>query len=233
LEAVKSFALGQRGADDLRMRAANLAVQHGLLPSGVIKLWVRGAWSEVMLIHTEISPEAEEWDAPPKARRLAEKAFYALQDGDYAKAEQLLKEALQLAPDDPRLLNNLGQAYKLQGRDEEHRRLMQQIREQHPDYFFGIVEAARECIARNELDKATELLAPLWQKKKMHVSEIAVLCSAQIELYLKQGNRDLARSCFNILEQIYPDHPNVEVFRARLEPKDFSWLLRKPFPRWR
>lgn len=227
LAAVKNFATGQRGSDSLRMRAANIAIKHDLLSAGLVKMWIRGAWNEVMLINTEISVEPEEWGIPAKAKRLAEKAHHRLLDGDYEYAERLLQEALRLAPNDPRILNNLGQAYKAQGRDNEHRRLMQQIREQNPDYSFGIINEARECLARNEVDKAIELLAPLWQKKKMHISEMAILCTAQIEVHLKRGDYDAARSCFNLLEQVYPDHPNVEILRARLQKLDVTQMLRQ------
>lgn len=229
LAALKDFALGQRGSDSLRLRAAHQVSQHGLIPAGEMTIWTQGAWNQVLLINTEITAEMGEWNVPGKARRLAEKGYYELSAGKAGRAEQLFIEALKLAPGDPRLLNNLAQAYNMQGRKDEYRQLRQQIYAEHPDYFFGIVQAAQDHIEHGELEQAQDLLTPLLQQKKLHFSEFATLMTAQIQLYLKQGKRDLARSSFNMLEQVYPDHPNVEALRLSVSPPDFSQLMRKPF----
>jgi tetratricopeptide (TPR) repeat protein len=232
LEHVKSFALGQRGSDQLRIHAANLAVKHQLLPAGALSMWTQGAWHEILLIQTEISGEPTEWNVPAKAKRLAEKAHHELRAGKTQSAERLINEALKLAPGDPRLLHSLAQAYKLQGRNTEYQQLWRQVHEQYPDYFFGIIDAAMAHLENHELDQAQTLLTNLLQRRKLHISEMAALCLAQIELALKQGKRELARSSLRILEQVYPEHPSLEALRARVEPPDFSQLFRKPLG-WR
>jgi hypothetical protein len=42
LAALRDFALGQRGPDSLRMRAAQVAVEGRLIPPGAIRFWVQG-----------------------------------------------------------------------------------------------------------------------------------------------------------------------------------------------
>jgi tetratricopeptide (TPR) repeat protein len=231
LEAVKQFALGQRGSDQLRMRAAQLAVEEGLLPAGEIRMWMQGEWRDLLLMAMEITGEPAESNIPSKAKQLFLRAWRCLQDNHGAEAEILLKEAREIAPNDPSILNNLAAAYKLQGRKEEYHQLAQEIHEKHPDYFFGCIQMAGIYGERGEMDKAKELLDPLLQRKKLHVSEMAALCSAQIELLLKEGRRDSARSWFQIFEQVCPEHPHLEIFRPRVQKLDWRQLLNLPFGR--
>jgi tetratricopeptide (TPR) repeat protein len=229
LEAVKKFALGQRGSDRLRMRAAQLACEEGLLPAGEIRMWMRGEWVETLLIATQITSEPEKSRLPGKAQNLFEKALYCLRDNNGAEAERLLNQVREIAPDDPSVLNNLAVAYKLQKRDEEYLQLAQQLYNQHPDYFFGCINMAEIYLKRGEIEKAREMLVALFQRKKMHVSEMVALCSLQIMLELKAGRRDAARSWFDIFEKIDPEHPNLEILRARIYKPDLQQLLKFPF----
>jgi Flp pilus assembly protein TadD len=229
LDAVKQFALGQRGSDQMRMRAAQLVVEEGLLPAGEIRMWMRGEWIETLLMAMEISGEPVESKIPTKAQKLFIRAHHCLQENNGAEAETLLNQAREIAPDDPSVLNNLAVAYKLQGRKEEYQQLAQQIHEQHPDYFFGRIAMAEIYCKREETEKAKEILNPLLQRKKLHVSEMAALCGAQIELQLKEGRRDSARSWFDIFEQVCPEHPSLEILRHRVYKPDWRQLLNLRF----
>jgi hypothetical protein len=50
LAALWDFALGQRGPDAMRNRAAQAASEAGLLPAGPVRLWLDGKWREVLLM---------------------------------------------------------------------------------------------------------------------------------------------------------------------------------------
>lgn len=231
METVKNFALGQRGSDQQRFQAAQMAVKAGLLPSGEICMWSLGKQTTFILLNTEITGEPVPWKIPPQARQLAEKAMKQLQQGRGYEAEQLLNQALKLAPGDIRLRNNLAATYKLQRRTAEYERMIEQIYAEDPDYFFACAQMAELLIERGQTEEATRMIIPLSMLKKMHFSEMAMLCTVHIELALKEGRRDTARSWLDIFERVYPDHHNVKALRFRVEGPRISDLLGNPFRR--
>lgn len=54
LQALRDFALGQRGPDELRIRAAQELSRDGLLPEGPVRTWVKGRWQELSHYQFEI-----------------------------------------------------------------------------------------------------------------------------------------------------------------------------------
>jgi tetratricopeptide (TPR) repeat protein len=144
LVMLHDFALSQQGSDKTRMEAAQAATEAGLLPSGLpARMWIKGEWLDVMMLGFEISFEPDEENRmPPRGERLAASAHEELKYGDPVKAEQLLKQAIEIAPDVPSLLNNLAAAYATQGKIDESHNLVAEVRRRFPDYFFGITNEA-------------------------------------------------------------------------------------------
>lgn len=215
LEALKDFALGQRGPDQLRLEAAQFLVEEGLLPSGSTRMWVEGEWRELLLLDFEIHGEPEH-DFSPRVEKLAVNAMIALRDEDGERAERALKQALALEPETPELQNNLAMAYEMQGRFEEAEALVEQVYERHPDYLFARVGVARLSIRRGEVERARELLDPLLHQSRMHFSEFDAFCAAQVDLHLAEKNKNAARSWFEMWESSDPDNPKLDQFRLRL-----------------
>lgn len=218
LKMVRDFALGPKGSDKLRFEAARIAQEHDLIPSGEVKFWNKGVLADVLILNMEIKTQPEN-KLNPKAIRLYSKAYELLADGDGVSAERILKQALEIAPDSPTLLNNLAAAYEQQGRKHEFRQLVLQIYEKHPDYLFGCINRAKLYVHEKEYDKAGELLRPLLKRKQMHITELCALCEGFILFYYKQGNRDAARSWLGMLEQNDPDHRGIEHWKAKLNPQ--------------
>ena len=217
LAMLKEFAFGQRGPDQARLDAAQIVNQAGLLPSGPVRLWMRGEWQELLLLGFEIYPEPE--GANPHSARVTqwlEEATLALRAGDVKRAEPLLRQALAEEPDAPDLLNNLAAAYSLQGRRQESEALVREIHARHPDYFFGRANLARLLAQAGDYDRARELLDPLLQQKRLHITEFDSLCAAEIDLFLAQGNLDAARTWFSMWESADTDSPMLEQFRRRI-----------------
>jgi tetratricopeptide (TPR) repeat protein len=215
LAALSDFALGQRGPDEMRFQAAQAAANAGLLPPGPMRLWQDGEWREILLLGFEIHGEPLTHHRPP-VEQWALEAMQALRDGDSVEAERLLKQALEIEPDQPDLLNNLAAAYELQGRTPESRAMLRQIHEQHPDYLFARTGLARLHVQNGQLEEARALLEPLWTKKRWHFSEYASFCSAQIELLLAEGNREAAQSWLEMWADADPDHPDLRRYRGIL-----------------
>ena len=215
LSALRDFALGQRGPDKLRLRAVEFLVRVDVLPAGKTRLWREGRWTELLTYGFELHEEIRRVHSP-RVEHLACKAAEALHESEGERAESYLTQALEIEPDAPDLLNNLTAAYRFQDRYEEAERLVLDIYERFPDYFFGRVNMANLYIEDKELQKAKGLLEPLLQNKRLHVSEFAALCEGYIQLCLAERNFDAARSWLDMWENVDPDHPMLEASRRRV-----------------
>jgi tetratricopeptide (TPR) repeat protein len=215
LAALGDFALSQRGPDALRMEAAQAATRAGRLPSGPVRLWVRGEWREVMAIGFDIHSEPT-WQHAPEVEAWLEEATDALSDHAPQQAEQLLRHALAVEPEAPDLINNLAVAYEQQGRRQEARELIRQMFEQYPDYPFARISMAQITARDGRLDEAEALLKPLLERQRFHFSEFEALCHAMIAVYVAQGNRDAARSWLEMWAATNPDDPRIAELRRRI-----------------
>lgn len=216
VEALRAFVLGQGGSDEQRMDAAQRLSGAGHLSSGSHRLWLDGEWKDILLLNFEVSPEPVDVHSR-KVTDLVTKAFYALNEHDPDRAEELLNAALAEAPDAPEILNNLAVAYYQQGRTAEAEALTRRIIEEHPEYLFGQINEAHRLIRANQLDQAADVLDPLMQRKKLHTSEFHALAVAQIELALARGIKEAANSWLDMLAQVEPDHPDILEYRMRLK----------------
>lgn len=227
LAVLRDFALGQRGPDALRQQAGEAAREAGLIPAGPVRMWLAGGWHEVLLLGFEITEETTgEWSE--RASELVGRAIELMRRGNGAEAERLLKEALEVEPDSPSILNNLAAAARIQKRDAEADLMIRDIHRRFPDYFFGIIGVAMRAIDAGRIEEAGELLKPLLQRKKFHVSEFAALVGAEVELQLARGEKEGARSWLKMLEESAPDHHSLPALRAKIDgPGGGWWPLRR------
>ena len=226
LAALRDFALSQRGPDQMRFRAAQIARGEGLLPEGPVRLWTQGKWQEIIQTTSDIHFEPLFKHRPDVSKLLA-KGIERMREGAGVESERLFKQALELAPDSPDILNNLAAAYSLQGRLDESDRLIRQIHQQHPDYLFGITNLARIHIHKREFDEAAELLKPLMSRKRMHHDELIAIIEANIQLHIAQDDPEKARMWLNVWEKVDPSHPRLEEWRLQLEIKNLPQSLRR------
>jgi hypothetical protein len=216
LQAVRDFALGQRGADRLRIQAAQLADEAGLLPGGPARLWLDGQWRGGMMHQFEIHSDVVEQPHAAGVLDLLGQAIAALHGGQAARAERLLRQALAIDLDDPVVLNNLAVACAQLRRTDESEALRLRLHERHPDYLFGRTALASLAAERGELDRARELLAPLLTRQRLHIGEYAALCMAQGKRSRVEGDKSIAtpkpgRRCVALRVLA---HPSVDVSSA-------------------
>jgi tetratricopeptide (TPR) repeat protein len=219
LEALRDFALGQRGPDEMRLEASQVVREEGVLTpdeQGCIRLWVQGEWRELMLMGFEVHDDYERRYSRSVENLLA-KAHEQIRDGDGVAAELLVRRALEEYPDDPALLHSLAVAREIQGEGDEARRLNEELLASHPDYLFARTSLARLMIRDGDLPRAEELLRPLWKRSRLHHSEMAAWFAAQIELFLAQRNPDAAQSWLEMWEQTVPDAPLLPALRRRIK----------------
>lgn len=218
VEVAKEFIFGKRGTFEERFKAAQILAEAQLLPPGPAKIWSGGQYSEIILMSIEISPEAEPSKLPPRAQLLGEKAFDALNARDGRRAQDLLEQALAIAPDDPSLMNNLAMAFELQDQDEKAHQMVRDIHARFPQYFFGVIGVAGLETRAGNTERAHELLDSLMSLKKMHPSEFTALCRAQINLSLAEDNPDAALSWLEMWEKVNPGHPELTRLRNQIGP---------------
>ncbi len=218
VSAAKGFVFGRRGSFQERFEAAQILSEADLLPTGLVQIWSGGEQRDVILLNIEISPEPEEPKIPRRAQALAQQAFEALQDGNGQHAQELLEQALAIAPDEPSLVNNLAMALEMQGQADKARQMIQDLHVRFPGYFFGIIAVANLEVAQGNLEHAHDLLNGLMHRKKLHTSEFTTLCRAQIQAWLADNNREAARTWLEIWERVDPDHPDLMTYRVRIGP---------------
>jgi predicted Zn-dependent protease len=147
----------------MRYKAATKLIEVGVLSDKKARLWLKGAWQEVMLFAYEFHNEPSVVHSRP-VEALLRSAIKCLKKDTKIYAEQaeaLLQEALQTEPDAPDLGNNLAVAYTIQGREADAEALIAEIVAKHPDYLLTQVALARFHLAKDELDAADALLKPM------------------------------------------------------------------------
>lgn len=212
--ALKKFALGERGSDDLRMQAL-MALSQAECIEGQVEMWRGGTLQPVGLKAQEIYCEPT-GDVPPEVNELMLAAQEAIYDDCGAEAEQLLDECLRLRPDDVSVQFNRAVAIGLQGRRDEALAIVRRIHHDRPDYVFARAHLAEECIDNGNLAEAKTLLAPVAEKQRLHISEYAAWCSANVNLALAEGNRDVARRLLKAWEEIAPDDHRIKIWKGRI-----------------
>lgn len=227
LQAIRDFALSPHGPDSMRMEAANVATQAGVLDGGTVRLWAHGEQQEVLLMDWEVYTEGT-GGYSPQVDKLVGNGIRAIQSGDGKRAERLFQQAFELAPDEPSILNNLANTYKYLGRIDEARELMQDIYEQFPDYFFGAINMANLLRESGDIEGAHQLVLPLMSQKRLHVTEFDALAQAQIELQLAKGDTESARQWYDMWKPISPEHPAMHKYRRQFEPENIARLPTLP-----
>ena len=231
LAMLRDFALGQKGPDELRLRAVHVLREQEFLPeSEMVRFWLRGDWAELRFQTTKVTFEPS-GKLPEEANALMQEAHERLMNNDGDKAEPLLKKALEIAPDSTTLLNNLAMAYALQKRNEEADRIVRQLFTEHPDYFFGRVGMANIFIREGKYDKAEEILNPLHAAEELHISEATVLYASQADLNLRRGNRKEAERWLSMLEKMDPENRNLAALRSQLRKSSLDEVVRRTLNR--
>jgi len=215
LAAVRDFALGTRGSDTTRSEAARIAREAGLLPAGLTRMWLRGAWTDSMLLNFEITPEPTAV-SPEAAEPWASDGIAALRAGEHARAAELLERARAAVPDSPSILNNLTLAYMQLGRQAEGEALATELFARFPDYFFARIAQARKALLARDADGAQALLDPLLARTHLHITEATALFSTLAEVQLARGEPDGADTWLNMLERVAPDDSALPHLRLRV-----------------
>jgi tetratricopeptide (TPR) repeat protein len=233
LALLKEFAFGQKSSDEVRLKAAQILSKHNAAPTGKVDMWIKGQWTQILLLGFEITPEPmlDEDPMRPKVLALMKQAIGALHEENGELAEQHLRKALLLQPEHPGLLNNLALALLFQDKNEEAKALLEHITNDFPDYFLGQMALARELMQQGNTEKARAIIDH-WMdtKKKYHTTEFSALCKAQIDLMLAEGLHEGIDAWLGMWEKAYPEDPDIDHFKelVRIRKRIDKLMRKKP-----
>lgn len=229
LAALKDFALGKHGPDDLRYKAAVLASQAKLIEKTNVTLWRNGAWQTVTLMDFEIHHEATYTHSKRVGQWLTQaiKLLRKRTPEAATQAEELLNKAIAAEPESPDLYNNLAAAYQIQGRSKASEALVAEVHQRFPDYTMAAMAQARRHLGAGDLEAAEAILKTFMARDRFHVDEFSAFCETYADLMLAKGMPDGARSWLQMWEQTAPEHPRLSASWAKFVAYTGKHLLER------
>src|SRR5262249_24483641 len=190
----------------------------GLFPSDTVRLWLGGEWRESLLIGWELHEES----FIKHSRRVAGwllQSRQAIDAGDKQPAEELNEKALPAGPDATHLLYNKAISFGRQGRKSEAEAAMEELLQRHPDFPMARAGMAQILVRRGQIEEAKALVQPVLTRERLHFTEFAALCMAQIEIYFAEDNREAAPSWLDMWAAADPDNPSLPYWRRRVSSR--------------
>ncbi len=209
IEAIKAFAFGSRGPDSKRYDALRFLSEKGVINAGPHRIHNRGQWTDIQLFTAEISPEPLPNGSSDRVKELVSSGTRALFEGNYALAEAKLNEALEEQPGNCTAIYNLCTIWLKRDGIEGERRArvrLEQLYRDSPDYTFAAISLAQFAAMDGEFKKANDLLLPILQAKKLHVSEAAALFGCQAQIAIAENDLNAAERAYDLMYQVGGDH---------------------------
>ncbi len=135
------------------------------------------------------------------------------------KFEKLIKRF----PNVPQLKNYLIILLKKMGEMEKADAYNRKIYEQFPEYLFAKLNIAAEYLQNEMYEKVREILGEelelqaLYPERKLfHISEVGAFFEIVIRYFAGIGEIEEAEKRFEILTDLYPDYPNIELIEQFL-----------------
>ncbi|MEM8611301.1 MAG: tetratricopeptide repeat protein [Cyanobacteria bacterium P01_H01_bin.105] len=208
ISAVNEFVAGTYGSASQRYHLASYLAQQQQLTA--TQIWLHGEWHENLpLVAYEIVPEPAVIQSL-EAEKLLNKALkkIALESSKAAEtAEIYLKQALDIEPHNPVLLNNLALAYTHQERLAESRQLTQQIVDNHPEDVDSRIALAQLYLQEENLEAAETVLSQLLWRSKFTEDELVSVMLTRSRLLMLQGQEDMAHLWFQEVLPMVKEHP--------------------------
>lgn len=158
----------------------------------------------------------------PALKREFEKFYPLIQKGNISTIRKLLN-LIEKHPNIPQLKNYLAVAYHSSGNHKKALEINNWILKEHPDYFFGLLNKAYQCIEEDKLEKVPEILGKSMELKALypdrdefHLSEVTGFLKLAIIYFATIDDFEQADIRMDILTEIAPDHPDTEMAQNQL-----------------
>ncbi|MCP5088314.1 MAG: hypothetical protein GY952_16100 [Rhodobacteraceae bacterium] len=146
----------------------------------------------------------------------------------------VLKPLIEQYPDVRQLYNYLHIAYQKLGDQTNAQRVLQETLERFPDYLFGRIAYATDCLQRGEAEKVPEIFEGKYElkllypeRKRFHISEVLGFYSVMAWYFHTQGEPSRAATYYELMRQLDPEHRNTRFIKRLLYPSWLNALLRR------
>ncbi len=142
-------------------------------------------------------------------------------------------------PEVPQLHNYLYIACYNLGEHAEAARVMEETVRRFPDYLFGRIAWAEECLMRREPAKIAEIFASKFDLRllypdrvRFHRTEVMGFHGIVARYFLALGNREQAQRSYDLMCQVDASDPSSRLVGRLLNPSRLArWLREKLLPR--
>jgi tetratricopeptide (TPR) repeat protein len=215
-KALRHFALGQAGDDDVRMRALSMLSEAGeISPDETLRIWRRGEWQEIQTRQYEISDEPDV-EYTHQVADLLNRGLDAFRQGDEEQAEVLLRRALELEPRAKEGYNNLGALYHQRGDFAQAKEMFQAAIEIEPLYAFPRCNLAAYLLEDEDVEGAKAMLAPLAGAMHFHSQEAAFYFYTQARIAGQEQEYEAARNALLAALDIMPEYEPAQELLVHL-----------------
>ncbi len=194
------------------------------------------------LVSYQISDEPLEDSAyarlPQSAKDELEKLHYQVTDNP-REAIAALGPMIERYPDVPQIYNYLNAAYTLLGDKANAQCVLEETLERFPDYLFGRIAQANDCLQRGEIDRIPEIFEGKYDLKLLyperecfHTSEVLHFGAIMARYFHARGEKDRVEVYYKMLHQIDPNHQTTRLVGRMLLPSRIGERLRKLIPKF-
>ena len=192
--------------------------QSGVLLPGDILIGATDALAEWCL--RENDPDSFiQW-----VQELVETGTEALRNCHFSLAEESFNQILEEEPDNCCAAYNLSVIWLERdglGGQLRAKACVEEIHSRFPDYLFASIALAQFAAIEGDMERASDLLEPVLDAKKLHVTEAIALFTAQVQIAIKHREFESAEQALGLLTQLTGENdPKVAILRRLIDNAD-------------
>jgi len=137
-------------------------------------------------------------------------------------------------PDVPQIYNYLYAAYKKLNDRRNARRVLEETLERFPDYLFGRIAYADECLQQGETEKVPEIFGNCFElqllypeRRRFHISEVLGFYATMARYFCDRGEPDVAERYYELMHKLDPEDPRTQLVERFLSISRVSSSLKK------
>jgi tetratricopeptide (TPR) repeat protein len=221
IEAVRTFAFGRLGPDDLRLFAALSMRREGLLEwTRPQLLWQDGRYQEMLPPRYELTPADETLPYPAAIKKLMLKALDRRAENDLEGAARLYRQALAQDPSITEAEQQLGLIAILGDDNEGAEQHLSRALSIAPESVLARTTLASLRISQGRTREARDLLIPLVDRTTFAVNEFASYLFTTAELAFAEQDFSRARQQLRLLLAHLPTHQPARLRLRELEREE-------------
>jgi tetratricopeptide (TPR) repeat protein len=185
-------------------------------------------------ISREPMPELAYARLPEQVKDQLETLHHKMPVQNPEKALNVLKPLIEQYPDVPPLYNYLYIAYQKLGDRANAQRILQKTLERFPDYLFGRISYAINCLERGDAEKVPEIFGGKYElkllyprRKRFHLSEVLSFYAVMAWYFHTLEEHNRAETYYELMRQLEPKHRSTRFIKRLLHPSWFRKLFQR------